>query len=108
MTSWSGHRSSAAGFNVYPREVEDVLVSHPAVKEAAVVSVPDTRWGEIVHAVVSVRTPVSADDLAAFMRDRVAGFKRPRAFHIRAEDLPKSGAGKLLRRTLRDEIRDAT
>jgi acyl-CoA synthetase (AMP-forming)/AMP-acid ligase II len=97
----------SGGFNVYPREVEDVLVTHPAVREAAVVSVPDTRWGEIVHAVVSVRAPVTPDELGEFMRDRVAGFKRPRAFHIRDEDLPKSGAGKLLRRTVRDEIRAA-
>jgi len=95
----------SGGFNVYPREVEDVLVTHPAVREAAVVSVPDTRWGEIVHAVVSVRAPVTPDELEEYMRDRVAGFKRPRAFHIREQDLPKSGAGKLLRRAVRDEIR---
>ena len=95
----------SGGFNVYPREVEDVLVTHPAVQEAAVVSVPDTRWGEIVHAVVSVRAAVTPDELEEYMRDRVAGFKRPRAFHIREQDLPKSGAGKLLRRTVRDEIR---
>jgi acyl-CoA synthetase (AMP-forming)/AMP-acid ligase II len=95
----------SGGFNVYPREVEDVLVTHPSVKEAAVVSVPDEKWGEIVHAVVSVRAPVAPDELEAFMRDRVAGFKRPRTFHIREADLPKSAAGKLLRRTVRDQIR---
>lgn len=98
----------SGGFNVYPREVEDALVAHPAVAEAAVVSVPDDRWGEVVHAVVSVREPVADDVLDGWMRERVAGFKRPRAYHVREAALPKSAAGKLLRRTVRDEIRAGT
>lgn len=94
----------SGGFNVYPREVEDVLTKHPAVVEAAVVSVPDEKWGEVVHAVVKVRERVEADDLDDFMRDRVAGYKRPRGFHV-WDDIPKSAAGKLLRRDVRDQIR---
>ena len=95
----------SGGFNVYPREVEDVLVTHPAVREAAVVSVPDTRWGEIVHAVVSVRAAVTPDELEEYMRDRVAGFKRPRAFHIREQDLPEERRGQAVapHRTGRDQ-----
>ena len=94
----------SGGFNVYPREVEDALTDHPAVVEAAVVSVPDDKWGEIVHAVVTVRTPVDSHSLDEFMRDRVAGYKRPRGYHV-WDDLPKSGPGKILRRAVRDRIR---
>lgn len=95
----------SGGFNVYPREVEDVITQHPAVVEAAVVSVPDEKWGEVVHAVVRVREPVDATALDDFMRDRIAGYKRPRGYHV-WEDIPKSAAGKLLRRDVRDRIRE--
>jgi acyl-CoA synthetase (AMP-forming)/AMP-acid ligase II len=94
----------SGGFNVYPRAVEDVLLAHPAVKEAAVVGVVDERWGEKVHAVVSTRAPVAEDELLAFAADRLAGYKRPRSVEF-WEELPKSGPGKILRRSVRDEIR---
>lgn len=96
----------SGGFNVYPREVEDVLTKHPAVVEAAVVSVPDVKWGEVVQAVVSTRAPVTADDLDRFMRERVAGYKRPRAYFV-WDQLPKSAAGKILRRDVRETVRSA-
>ena len=96
----------SGGFNVYPREVENVLLTHPAVREAAVVSVPDEKWGERVHAVVSTRTPVTSEELLAYAKGRLAGYKRPRELEIWPE-LPKSGVGKILRRTVRDHVRES-
>lgn len=91
----------SGGENVYSVEVESVLLSHPAVSEAAVFGVPDPRWGEAVHAVV-VAEGVDADELAAHCRARIAGFKVPRAIELRSEPLPKSGAGKVLKGRLRE------
>jgi acyl-CoA synthetase (AMP-forming)/AMP-acid ligase II len=92
----------SGGSNVYPREVEDVLTAHPAVREAAVVGIPDETWGELVHAVVSVREPVDTDDILSFISERVPKYKRPRSIEIWPE-LPKSHAGKILRRTVREQ-----
>jgi len=89
------------GENVYCTEVEDVLYRHPAVLEAAVFGIPDERWGEAVHAVVVPRGPVTGDDLVAHCRAAIAGYKVPKAIEVRAEPLPKSGAGKVLKRELR-------
>ena len=89
------------GENVYSTEVEEVLYRHPAVLEAAVFGVPDVRWGEAVHAVVVLRGPVTEDDLLAHCRQAIAGYKVPKRVEVRAEPLPKSGAGKVLKRELR-------
>ena len=89
------------GENVYSTEVEDVLFRHPAVLEAAVFGVPDERWGEAVHAVVVTRVPVSESELLAHCRTAIAGYKVPKRLEFRAEPLPKSGAGKVLKRELR-------
>jgi long-chain acyl-CoA synthetase len=89
------------GENVYSTEVEDALYSHPAVLEAAVFGVPDPTWGEAVYAVVVPRTAVTAEDITEHCRSRIAGYKLPKAIEIRAEPLPKSGAGKVLKRELR-------
>jgi long-chain acyl-CoA synthetase len=89
------------GENVYSTEVEDVLYRHPAVLEAAVFGVPDAKWGEAVHAVVVPRAPVTADELIAHCRAAIGAYKVPRAVDLRAEPLPKSGAGKVLKRELR-------
>jgi acyl-CoA synthetase (AMP-forming)/AMP-acid ligase II len=98
----------SGGYNVYPREVEDVLVSHPAVREAAVVGLPDERWGERVHAVVVLREDVAVDDILEFVGGRIAGFKRPKSGEVWEEpSLPKSPAGKILRRTIKDRCRRA-
>ena len=97
----------SGGFNVYPREVEDLLLANPAVREAAVVGVPDEEWGQVVHAVVSVREPVREDALLGGLRDRVAGYKRPRGLHV-WEELPKSPVGKILRRAVRDQLLEGT
>ncbi len=96
----------ASGFNVYPREVEEVLYMHPAVQEAAVIGVPDPYRGETVKAFVVLKPGATATDqeIIAFCRERLASFRRPRQVEFRTE-LPKSQIGKILRRTLRDEER---
>ncbi|MFH8681342.1 class I adenylate-forming enzyme family protein [Streptomyces lydicus] len=93
---------NAAGFKVWPREVEDVLYSHPAVREAAVVGVPDAYRGETVKAYVSLRPGAAPQpaELAAYCKERLAAYKYPREVEILAE-LPKTTSGKILRRELR-------
>nr|WSX19672.1 AMP-binding protein [Streptomyces tubercidicus] len=93
---------NASGFKVWPREVEDVLYGHPAVREAAVVGVPDAYRGESVKAYVSLRPGASAEpaELAAYCEERLAAYKYPRTVEILAE-LPKTTSGKILRRELR-------
>ena len=91
----------SGGENVYSTEVEDVLYRHPAVLEAAVFGIPDERWGEVVHAVVVPRSAVTEAELIAHCREAIAGYKVPKRIELRAEALPKSGAGKLLKRELR-------
>ncbi|GAA4821194.1 long-chain fatty acid--CoA ligase [Actinomycetospora corticicola] len=93
----------SGGENVYSAEVENALYSHPAVVEAAVFGIPDERFGEAVHAVVQVRTSVGADELVAHCRRTIAGYKVPRSVALQEDPLPKSGAGKILKRSLRDE-----
>lgn len=94
------------GSNVYPREVEDALTAHPAVREAAVVGLPSDRWGETVHGVVALRPGASSSskELLDFAAQRLAGYKRPRSLAI-WEALPKSPANKILRREVRDAER---
>ncbi|MGN5630926.1 class I adenylate-forming enzyme family protein [Streptomyces sp. AC154] len=93
---------NASGFKVWPREVEDVLYTHPAVREAAVVGVPDEYRGETVRAYVSLRpgSSVEPDELGAYCKERLAAYKYPREVEILAE-LPKTASGKILRRELR-------
>jgi long-chain acyl-CoA synthetase len=92
----------SGGENIYSTEVEDALASHPAVEEVAVFGVPDPRWGESVYAVVVTRQPVTADELVDHCRQRIAGFKVPRHVELLPEPLPKSAAGKILKRQLRE------
>jgi acyl-CoA synthetase (AMP-forming)/AMP-acid ligase II len=91
------------GENVYPAEVEDVLGWHPAVAEAAVVGVPDDRWGETPRAVVVAAPGATVDEteLIAFVRDHLAHFKCPTGVDF-AADLPRNATGKVLRRVLRE------
>ncbi|MEU6975804.1 AMP-binding protein [Streptomyces sp. NPDC046371] len=93
---------NASGFKVWPREVEDVLYTHPAVREAAVVGVPDAYRGETVKAYVSLRPGADAGsaELSAYCEQRLAAYKYPREVEILAE-LPKTTSGKILRRDLR-------
>jgi long-chain acyl-CoA synthetase len=93
-----------SGFNVYPNEVEDVLVRHPKVLEAAVIGIPDAQSGETVVAYVVARDgTLTAEELRAFCRENLTGYKIPRRIEFR-EALPKSNVGKVLRRALRDEV----
>ena len=93
---------NASGYKVWPREVEDVLYEHPAVREAAVVGVPDEYRGETVKAFVSVRpgTTATPEELIEHCKARMAAYKYPREVEI-MDDIPKTATGKLLRRELR-------
>ena len=104
-TSWTGRRtrSNAGGYKVWPREVEDVLYQHEAVREAAVVGVPDAYRGETVKAYVSLRAgtaTATAEELMAFCCQQMAAYKYPRQVEF-LDELPKTVSGKLLRRDLR-------
>ena len=91
------------GYNVYPREVEDVLAGHPSVARVAVVGVPDDRWGEAVTAFAVLRCGAEPDEagLIAFARERLAHYKAPRSVRF-VDEIPLSAVGKPLRRALRD------
>jgi long-chain acyl-CoA synthetase len=89
------------GYNVYPREVEEVLYEHPAVREAAVIGVPDKEWGEEVGAAVALKDgeAVEAEELQAFVKEQVAGYKYPRRIWF-VDELPKGPTGKILKREI--------
>jgi long-chain acyl-CoA synthetase len=93
-----------AGYNVYPREVEEVLYQHPKVTDAAVIGLPDKVRGERVTAYVVLKAgqQATAQEIRAFCRERLAHYKEPRTVYFR-DELPMSMAGKVLRRVLRDE-----
>ena len=93
---------NAAGYKIWPREVEDVLYAHPAVREAAVVGVPDEYRGETVKAFVSLKNgeSVTETELREFCKERMAAYKYPRQFAI-LDELPKTPSGKILRRALK-------
>ena len=93
----------SGGYNIYPREIEDVLMGFPGVREAAVVGLPDEKWGDRVVAVVAGKEGLSADALMDFARDNLSAIKRPKDIVI-WPDLPKSGANKILRRSVRDAL----
>jgi len=92
------------GENVYSTEVEAVLYAHPAVKEAAVIPIPDPDWGEAVHACVALRdgARATAEELQEFCKDRMATYKVPRSIEFIAGELPKGGTGKILKKQLRE------
>lgn len=96
------------GYNVYPREVEDALASHPAVAECAVVGAPDDKWVEAVTAFVVVRqgtevTAATEAELIEHVRDQIAAHKAPKSVRF-VDAIPKSAVGKILRRTLREPL----
>ncbi|MFI7589778.1 FadD3 family acyl-CoA ligase [Spongisporangium articulatum] len=95
---------TVGGFNVYPAEVERLLAGHPAVRESAVIGVPDERLGEVPRAYVVLRAGRSAepDELIAFCRDRLAHFKAPRTV-VLLGDLPRNAGGKVLKTDLREQ-----
>jgi fatty-acyl-CoA synthase/long-chain acyl-CoA synthetase len=92
----------SGGMNIYPAEIEAVLVSHPAVADAAVFGIPSDEWGESAHAVVELRpgSEVTDEELGAFSREHLASYKVPRSFS-RLDEIPRTGSGKILKRELR-------
>ena len=106
LTGRSADTVISGGVNIYPAEIDAVLATHPAVKEAACVGVPSERWGEEVRAVVQLNEGFTASDalageLTALCRERIADYKCPKSVEFVA-DLPRSAVGKVLRRELRD------
>lgn len=93
-----------SGFNVYPSEIEDVIASHPAVREVAVIGVPDGKGTEMVKAIVVLRDGASAtqEEIVRHCRGELTGYKIPRVVSFRTEPLPKTPVGKVLKRELRD------
>lgn len=94
------------GENVFSQEVENIIATHPAVAECAVIGLPDSHWGETVNAVVSLRSGAEASpqDIIDHCRVRLAGFKCPKAVYLRHEPMPLSGANKILKSKLREEV----
>jgi long-chain acyl-CoA synthetase len=97
----------AGGYNIYPREIEEVLYEHPAIQECVAVGVPDAYRGETVKAYIVLKENehVTEDELNAFCREHLASFKVPRIYEFRKE-LPKTAVGKILRRTLVEEEKE--
>ena len=95
----------SGGENVYSREVEEVVYTHPSVSEAAVIGLPDPAWGENVTAVVVLRegTTATERDIIAVCADRLAGFKKPKQV-LFVDELPRNVSGKILKRELRDQF----
>jgi fatty-acyl-CoA synthase len=93
------------GENVYPAEVEGVLLTHPAISEVAVIGLPDDKWGERVTAVIALshNAALSIEDLDIFLSDRLARFKQPRTLRF-VDALPRNPAGKVQKFALREML----
>jgi len=92
------------GFNAYPAEIESVLVTHPAIADAAVIGVPDERMGEVGAAFLVVREPVDDAELTSWLRERLANFKVPRHFRV-VDSLPRNPGGKVVKPELRAQFK---
>jgi acyl-CoA synthetase (AMP-forming)/AMP-acid ligase II len=92
----------SGGENIYPAEVENVLMSHPAIADVAVIGVPSEKWGESPKAIVVLKPDVQADaeEIIAFARERLAGFKCPTSVDF-TDALPRNPSGKILKKDLR-------
>ena len=96
------------GENVFTTEVENAVMTHPAVQDVAVIGIPSEQWGEAVHAIVILKPQkeASAEEIIAHCRARIAGYKLPKSLTFRTEPLPLSGAGKVLKTELRKPFWD--
>jgi len=92
----------SGGENIYPREIEEVLCKHPAVREVAVIGVPDPKWGEAIRAVISLvpGESVTAQEILLFCAQHIARYKVPKSVDF-VDELPKSNYGKILKREIR-------
>ena len=110
LTDRTANLIISGGVNIYPAEVDAVLLEHPAVGDAATIGVPSSEWGEEVKAVVEVRdgyepSAALADELLSFTRSRLARFKCPRTVDF-VDELPRQDNGKIYKRLLRDRYRE--
>lgn len=111
LTDRTANLIISGGVNIYPAEVDAVLLQHPAVGDVATIGIPNVEWGEEVKAVVELQpgvqgTPALADELIAFCRERLAHFKCPRSIDF-IDELPRQDNGKIYKRLLRDRYRDS-
>ena len=99
----------SGGVNIYPAEIEEMLLLHPSVLDAAVIGVPDEEWGESIKAVVVLREGTSAteEEIIEYCNEKLAGYKRPKSVDF-ANELPRLPTGKLLKRELKEKYRNAT
>lgn len=94
----------SGGFNVYPKEIEDVLYGHPAILEVAVIGIPDKKWGEVVHAEIVLKQgmPATKEDIVEFCKNNLAGYKKPQSVNF-VEALPKNPTGKILKKEIKEK-----
>jgi long-chain acyl-CoA synthetase len=92
----------SGGFNIYPAEIENVLYRHPAVLEAAVVGIPDDKWGEAVcaHVVLREGQSLTEEELIDFTKEKLAGYKKPKVIKF-VDSIPKTAVGKVIRKEIR-------
>jgi acyl-CoA synthetase (AMP-forming)/AMP-acid ligase II len=96
----------SGGVNIYPAEIEEVLLLHPSVLDAAVIGVPDEKWGESIKAVIVLREGKSAteEEIIEYCNEGLAGYKRPKSVDF-TKELPRLPSGKLMKRELKERYR---
>lgn len=98
----------SGGENIFPREIEDLLISHPKIKDVAVIGVPDEKWGEVPMAVINLKdfkAPLTEDEVLKFLEGKIARFKMPKNVKFQEEPIPRNPAGKILKKELLKKYR---